>query len=322
MPSLWVLSTITLALICAVLVYVMVVSRQKMQRRMEAQSAESQSALAEQERYATLQAQEWNSRERRIKAEHGEILTAEYRSHQDSLEQLRQWAASGMRWEAGSRDDIIEFAEDAGLDGFLATNVCFRTNGNDGAYVQQIDHLLVTHQKLMVIEAKNWKGLIFHFEQGTLTPIQEAVESLPPLKSINPGSPYVMHVREHHEPKFFTGKNDPTRQVIAQIVSLKENLQEWVGAENIGFFEACVFYSHPEGILLNESNRVGQTHVIDRPRMKRLLASSQGSMGHTGVPLEKLAGWAQKHGADLYGLGDYQNQWVSPFPTLRNSPTR
>lgn len=229
---------------------------------------------------------------------------------------MRQWVANGMRWEAASRDAIIKAAEESRLDGFLATNVCFLATGDQGVYIHQIDHLLVTRQRLMVIEAKNWNGLIFHFEHGAGAPIQRSLERLPALAHLARRTPYVVHVREKSQPTILTAESDPTRQVFRQTMELKKSLWGSGGIGDAGYFETCVFYSHPSSILINESHRVDKTHVVDQQGLKNLLASPHPPPSREAVPIEALADWAAKHGADLYGLGEYRSTWVSAFPSL------
>lgn len=316
MPSPWIIATIALAALCAGLVYVVLASKRKMSRLLADETTRWRSELDQQMLLAGQQNAAWSSHVEDLTVRHDVSLAAERKSNEAELERVRQWVAYGMRWEAASRDVIIGLAEEAGLDGFLATNVCVRATGDQGVFIHQIDHLLVTRQRLMVIEAKNWNGLIFHFEHGAGAGVQKSLERLPALANLNRRTPYVIHVREKSQPTILIAENEPTHQVFRQTMELKRSLRGSGGINDAGYFETCVFYHHPNSILVNELNRVGKTHVVDRQRMKTLLASPHPPPSRSTVPIEALADWAAKHGADLYGLGKHRNTWVSVFPTL------
>lgn len=302
MPLQWIVTSVALAVICAVLIYVLFASRRRWKTR-----------LAQQELQTTERVQCLRSFTDRLRTEHRESLTAAQESSEATLERIREWVASGMRWEGASRNAIIDVATKSGLDGFLATNICFQVNGEHGTYIHQIDHLLVTSQKLMVIEAKNWSGIIFHFEHGAGVPVQSSFERLEQLKQLPRRTPYVVHMREEHKPTILVDSKEPTRQVFRQTMKLKETLLAAGMISTSEHFETCVFYSHPNSILVTESNRIGKTHVVDEQGMAALFTPPHRFSQRTSV-IEDLANWTTKHGADLYGLGKYQDKWVSIFP--------
>ncbi|WP_370581452.1 recombinase zinc beta ribbon domain-containing protein [Mycetocola sp. JXN-3] len=67
-----------------------------------------------------------------------------------------------MRWETPSRELILRIVQDDHLNGFLATNICILAHDphTGKPHITQIDHLLVTNQTTLIIESKNWDGLL------------------------------------------------------------------------------------------------------------------------------------------------------------------
>ena len=129
MPSPWIIATIALAALCAGLVYVVLASKRKMSRLLADETTRWRSELDQQMLLAGQQNAAWSSHVEDLTVRHDVSLAAERKSNEAELERVRQWVAYGMRWEAASRDVIIGLAEEAGLDGFLATNVCVRATG-------------------------------------------------------------------------------------------------------------------------------------------------------------------------------------------------
>lgn len=247
--------------------------------------------------------------------QHAAEIGAARAQHETEIERIRAWAVSGMRWDVGSRDRIIEAARRAGLHGFLATNVCFRAKGASGAFVHQIDHLLVTPYRMVVVEAKNWDGIIFHYRSGGTETLQQQLELFPELSGMPANTPYVMCVRDAAPPivkRDDTG-GDPTRQVFTQAMALKDALRQSPARIDMNYVDTCVFYAHPRSRVNAAPERMNHTVVVDGPGLDRLLATRTPTSRM--IPLETVAAWVTAHGADMYGLGRYADTWVSPFTT-------
>lgn len=251
--------------------------------------------------------------------QHAAETQAARAQHETEIERIRAWAVSGMRWDVGSRDRIIDAATRAGVHGFLATNVCFRTRGSSGAFLHQIDHLLVTPYRIIVIEAKNWDGIIFHYQSGGSETLQQQLEQFPELSGMPPNTPYVMCIRDAAPPivKRDDAGGDPTRQVFTQAMALKDALRQASARIDVNYVDTWVFYAHPRSRVNAAPERMNHTLVVDRHGLDRLIATRTPTSRM--IPLEAVAAWVTAHGADMYGLGRYADTWVSPF-TIGSTP--
>lgn len=235
--------------------------------------------------------------------------------HNGEIEKVRRWAATGMRWEANSRDRILAVAEELGLDGFVGTNVCFRAVGRNRSYVHQIDHLLVSQKGVLVIDSKNWNGLIFHPAVEKGNSIARRIERFELLRGLSSSARYVLHVRPEERPTVLRDNSprEPVKQVRTQAKALSRYLA-LSGMHKVPFIATCVYYSHPGSILVNGSFRDESTHVVDGTGLKSALAAKRD--GCDDQVIRWLAAWTARYGADVHGLGRYRDQFRSAFPDL------
>lgn len=311
MPSPWILATIALTLVLVATVWFSLRTRAQLREQLGTELASQRNEVAQREALLQEHHHQWQAHVNTVQAGHAEAMSAERAKREGELERIRSWAASSMRWESLSRDLIIRAASEAGLDGFLATNICFRADGTAATFIHQIDHLLVTSNTVMVIESKSWDGLIFHYRKGGGSAVQQRIERLPALRGLPDGKAYVVHLRENHPPTILRSDTDqePTRQVTRQIMQLKEQLAQIPEAVELAFVEACVFYSHPQSVLVNDESKVDRTRIVDRDRLRQLLGEMRNSTSR--VPVEAIGRWAAGHGADVYGLGAFREHWRS-----------
>ena len=243
-------------------------------------------------------------------------LSAASEQHSAELERLRGWAASGLRWEARSRQHILRLLNLLGHDGFVATNVCFTARNSQGAFIHQVDHMVVTRRTALVVEAKSWDGLVFHFEKGARAVTQEEIERFGPLRSLAAGTHYALHVRADHAPNLHAKGNEvePAKQVRRQAKALSILLRESKVSEKVPFFDTCVYYSHPGSVLVGGSRFLSDTAVVDEAGLEALLRDAKRA--HDDSVIRALGGWAATYGADVVGVGRFADTWESEFPRL------
>ena len=233
------------------------------------------------------------------------------------LERVRAWASMGLRWEGGSRDLIVTAAERHRLEGFIATNICFKGSDSRSSYVHQIDHLLVSQWGMMIIESKRWNGLIFHGKGSSPDTVSQQVTRFGPLVNLAEHERYVIHVKESEAPTVLRGdkSRDPVKQVRAQAAALANHLRAQ-GLSEVPYIRTCVFYSHDRSILIGGSFNDAGTSVVDLAGLEAALVVKRDRLNPE--ILRGLASWARVHGADIMGLGAYREEWRSLFPDLRS----
>lgn len=234
----------------------------------------------------------------------------------------RERSIKSMEWELGSRATIAEVCMSLGIDAVLATNVQFVARNTRGLpFVVQIDHVLLTESKILVIENKQWKGTVFDCRlPGAVSPV---LENLIPAKSLESSFALQIKVDDDNDSLLHimkrTGSKSPRSQVRRQAIRFSDHLKLIGGYP--GWVHTCVFYSHPEAtVYLGDEGKLDTgrpTKVVAgkdqlRKYLQEFVATHESSHRKPAlwVPSE-LA----KSGVDLIGFGSYGRQWASGILT-------
>lgn len=228
---------------------------------------------------------------------------------------------ASLKWEVGSRATLLGLLSQHGLDGVLFSGVVFTTVGRgQQRYVTQLDHVLLLDDRVMVIEAKNWKGVVF--DGVAPSSVHAAFGAL-----IDAGSDgeFAIHVRRpeqgtgllitrHPDPSGSSEKHTvaPRAQVRRQAFALRRLIEARTG-EDLSI-DACVFYSHKSVRLLTPMkgapSRTPYTPVFDTAGMgAHLSALGPGRVG-PGL-IGRLAPGLGSMATDATGVGAHAEAWQS-----------
>jgi hypothetical protein len=251
------------------------------------------------------------------------VATQEQR-HQERMAFLRgrrdnavRLAAQGMRWELASRQALVRALEAAKLHAVVATNVVFgASDAQEETFCAQIDHLVITENVVIIVDSKNWQGVIFdgvrpsehdpalgvlvnHAELGSSFSVQ-----LAPAEN---GAQ--IRVRTYSD------KASPTRQVRRQAMRFRDVL---LATGTPATIRTVVFYSHPDSMVISkvEPSLKVPTVITDRRRLaqdlRKIHEQRPGEWSNTqrGHVIDTVRGL----GADLVGVGRFADDFDSPVP--------
>ena len=281
-------------------------------RRARARAEETEREHIEARRLALEEQESAHSHE--IHALNREVIRS-----QAIADRFQQFAADLIGWELASRDLIGSVCDELGVNGVLATNVTFvpSESSPSAPFVTQVDHVLLTESGGLVIESKNWRGVVFdgrlpssvHPAFGMLVPDDRLAHpfAVQLSRESTTGDGVKVLVR--------SGGESPRTQVRAHARRLSQLVQREVGRSC--WFNTSVLYSHPEVQLYAKARSAAdgpaETAVVaGRAQLRSLIAGTrQPSHRMPPPPLEETAAVFERLGADLRGLGTYAQRWVS-----------
>lgn len=240
----------------------------------------------------------------------------------------QQLAGQGMRWELASRELLVDACTAAGLDAIIATNIVFPPHDDEATapYCVQLDHLVITEKAVVLVDNKNWKGLIFDGKKpssmaGSLSILFDET-ALPTsyaisLKRDSDGSVSVRSKLDHESPAF---------QVRRQARRFHGHLAARHGSAP--YVQTCVFYSHPDARVwtdgLDEGEKGRSTRIASARTIQKALidVQSSGSGALTSHQLTQLVATVRELGADVHGTGRFASEFASPVPLTFRVPAR
>lgn len=311
------LFTIAAALvIIAVLCFLLNRTRKKNQQDADAHSALLAGLLDENTRSLHL-----------ARADHSQEIADHNRRHETEIALLGKQrdsairhAARGMKWELASRQALVRALTSAHLDSVIATNIVFAANeAGQGTFCAQIDHLVITENVVIIVDSKNWQGVIF----DGIRPSRHARMLGALFDEQGLGTTFAIQAKRadeaatHVEVRYHRDKASPATQVRRQAVRFRNLLVETdASAEAI---RTCVFYSHPDALVVTnglDGNGRFPTVIADRESISRGLKKTHDS--HPGewssAQREQLIAAIRVLGADLIGIGKYADDFSSTVP--------
>lgn len=277
---------------------------------------------AHSETLATLTAQHDTETKQRLDAheEQVRILTAERDAAIADEEGSRMLAGRGLRWELASRELLVDACEAAGLDAIIATNIVFspRDEGSIAPYCAQLDHLVITEKALVLVDSKNWKGLILDGKKpstlaGALGVLFDE-HALPTSFAIavSRDGDERLTVRTHLD------SESPASRVRHQARQFSRHLSAQHGSAP--YLQTCVFYSHPDARVwtggLDEVPHAEPTRIASVRTIQKALLDAQtgGPAGPSSHQLTQLVATVRELGADLHGTGRFASEFRSSVP--------
>ena len=257
-----------------------------------------------------------------LEAQQKKSLEDQSAAHSKNIERLREWLGRGLQGEGISRQHLVQACETLGVSGFVATNVCFVAHRGSTPYIHQLDHVIVADSMLFVIEAKHWKGRIFHRHRFEDDSGPFSVDALPMFDDVGPQERYVLKIEDDGSMLWLPdGRTpEPAKQVQQQAIQFKKFLTTSLG-QSPGNILNCVFYSHPSSNLQGGARTFGKyTWVTQTEQLLPVLEEMQHqrrTMDAPAVPVGELHGLITSLGADIVGVGRYANTWQSVFPLPR-----
>lgn len=292
-----------------------VVTRSRLRRRLEDTQRAHVAELAAHETAAAAARTRLHQQE----AMTVHALEAERIGRSEDVDALLARLSHGMKWEQTSREIIRREAATLEVDGVLVTNLFLLTSGDDGApFVTQIDHLLVTSQAMVIIEAKQWRGVVFDdVDPATLHPALAPVSA-----SMTLPSSFAIQLRGDRSTPMSVGlRPSPRAQARAQAAHLSRMLKELGPAS---WIQTAVLYSHPDVRLFagtgGEARRHSHTPALDARSLRPFLAEALRRETEVANDARSIARSLEPHAADVVGLGAMSGEWPDVFSGMRRSP--
>jgi uncharacterized membrane-anchored protein YhcB (DUF1043 family) len=314
----WVPWTVAVIAVVAVIVVIIVARRRQRrdaddhQRALQAQTDEHAGALRDRSTAANAAAEETAARHAALLAD----LQREAHETQSRVDVLLERVRQDVGFDLVSRDHLIESCLRARIDGVVATNLAFLVQ-EPGAqpFVTQLDHVLVTHDDVIVIEHKRWVGVVF----DNLVPSHVHPSFGVFLDEDGLTPPFVLQVKagEDGRPAVMTrtGGGSPRTQVRSHARRLHRLLGERV--DGMPFVKTAVYYSHPRVVVHVGDDTVAQSTstrvLVGRDDLVGLLTGVARSAHRSGSPslVDSVAPILQELGADVHGVGSYAGRWTS-----------
>lgn len=283
---------------------------------------------------ASAERQQWEMHLQQVVQEgtaaHLADVAAERREKEESqalVARYHQAYTASLKWEVGSRAKLLEMVSAHGLDGVLFSGVVFAAGGREQPkYVTQLDHVLLMDDRVIVIEAKNWKGVVFdgvapssvHAAFGALIDAGSDGEFAIQVRREDQGTG--LSITRHPDPSGTSEKHSvaPRVQVRRQAFALRRLIEARTG-EDLSI-DACVFYSHKSVRLFTPRkgapSRTPYTPVFDTAGMRAHLgALGPGRIG-PGL-IERLAPGLASMATDATGVGAYAEEWQSVLDAVQ-----
>jgi len=263
---------------------------------------------------------------RRVQAAQRSKYHDELRAHQEALsvanaerDAFRRHTSRWIGWELVSRDAIVELCNELRISGVVATNVAFVPNEErrGKTWVTQIDHVLLTKFGCLVIENKYWRGLVFDGIRPSS--VNNAFGTLFPDATLN--EPFALRVVQQSSDDdqldvlVCRGRDSPRSQVRLQAKRLSGLVQSRLGIAC--WFHTSVFYSHHDAVVYVPESAAGdvrnQTAVsAGKDQLRRTLEDFKRVLPvRERSPVEDVGPILDELGADMIGVGAYQNRWAS-----------
>lgn len=298
-------------------VALLLLRRRRWQRSLQAERADH-------ERRVHRREEEHAQESERVRTEHARELARADRRSQEAralADRLHSFSARALGPDLASRDLIASVCEDLALDGVLATNVVFVPVDVSAAspYVAQVDHVLLTDRFALLIENKNWRGVIFDGVRPSS--ILSAFSWLIDEADLEP--PFALQFKRADVGESASdvavmarsGKQAPTTQVRIQAHRLAGFVR--AAQAEAPWFNTAVLYSHRQSTVYKPRAQgrgsTVRTDVMAGPsELRNVLARLHRENASAGSvsPLE-VAPLLARHGADMLGLGRHCHDWRS-----------
>lgn len=226
--------------------------------------------------------------------------------------------AQGMKWELASRRLLVKACERNGLDAVIATNIVFTpAETTRHPFCAQIDHLVITPKIVVVVESKNWKGVVF----DGIRPSKHAGAFAKLFDESEMIAPFAVQLAQPKDGsnlltwRIDAGKDAPAKQARKQALRFRELLKE--KSETVPYVDTCVFYSNHDATVI--------AHPYDQERSARTAIATCESIHHVIRNLHTASKQhvseaqatlvietARELGADLVGTGRFTDRYESP----------
>lgn len=206
-----------------------------------------------------------------------------------------------MTWERRSREILLKKLKASGSSGVLLTNIVFLVS-DQRQIPRQIDHLIVTENKVILIENKGWKGLVF---DGVLpSSVHKSYQSFIDERPLHQRDTFAVQLRnDDNEPRFEID-DPPTQQAASQARDLKNLVKRSGIPLNL---TVCVFYSHQDVDLRAATCQTKwNVQVLDTDSITDVLPRPTNS---AFIPVEDIVNVLDPYTSNITGFGDYTDTW-------------
>ena len=212
-----------------------------------------------------------------------------------------------------SRNLIAHACTALDLDAVLLTNIRFRPKDatDDNPFHAQIDHLLITTNRMLPIENKYWKGVTLH-DARLLTAHPVLARLLGDTDIAKARSQSISMVPVDGAIKI-QKRASPAEQVRRQA----GRLHDYLGAKGIElpWIDTCVFYSHSDSYVLHHRNDEKTAIISNSADLESNLRTGhqKKNPSKTVVPVNEVIEALAPYGPDIVGFGRFATRWKSPL---------
>lgn len=310
-PLIVVLTILTVVAVTSATTAVMVMRSRHRRRLGDAQRAHEAELAAQKASAATAITHSQQQEAMAVNA-----LEAERIGRSEDIAVLLNKLTQGMKWEQVSREIIRKEAVALGIDGVLVTNLCLLTRDeDDAAFIAQIDHLLITAEAIVVIEAKYWEGVVF----DDVNPASIHPALTPVSAAMNLPRSFAIHLQSDKDTLVKVALRDsPRTQARKQALHLSSALK--TSLSEVPWIQTCVLYSHPRVQLFSHNSEPPRspryTPALDTGSLSPYLRKAFQRPSDKENDARSIARLLEPYAADVVGLGkmseEWPNYWASP----------
>lgn len=261
----------------------------------------------------------------RIRAEHARAIADEQEQRhraEQAAEKTREQLRKGMRWEEASHQTLTDLCRELQVNGALVTNVVFVPveTTQERKFVAQVDHLLLLESGALIVEAKNWKGLVF----DGLAPSRAHPSFAGLIDETNLAAPFAIQItndtivpkdgatRVWWKVRIDAGFSAPAKQARTQAARLAAFTKQQIGFAP--WFGTCVYYPHPDAathvVPYDRTDSDAVTAIVTtRDTLRAVIRDGAGKPPTAITPhrLEQLIDLFSTQGAHIDRFGSYHH---------------
>lgn len=244
------------------------------------------------------------------------------RRAEQAAEATREQLRKGMQWEEASQQTLTDLCRELHVDGALVTNVVFVPveTTQERKFVAQVDHVLLLESGALIVEAKNWKGLVF---DGVI-PSRAHPSFAGLINETHLEAPFAIQITNDTivpkdgatkvwwKVRIDAGTSAPAKQARTQGARLAAFTKQQLGFAP--WFGTCVYYSHPDAAThvaaYDRTERDTVTAIVTtREALRAVIRDGAGKPPTAITPhrLEQLIGLFSTQGAHVERFGSYRN---------------
>lgn len=248
-------------------------------------------------------------------------LESEVTSAHDTQVAVWEHLSKSLATELASRRQLVAAVASLGIDALVASHLHFLTTDPRAPRprVCRVDHLVVTDQFVLLIEHRDWRGVVFDARQPSR--VHAMLSDLVDESELE--TEFAVRLEREKQGAIavqrFTDISAPRAAAREKATQLAQHLGS--GGTEVPWINTCVFYSQSGArVLVGDGQRGhrGQAHTFVAVRERgiaRIIGQLVELYGTEDSPqlVRQLGPSLEKIATDMCGVG----RWASKWPDLR-----